>query len=425
MRAIVATFIKEFQILIRDKTGFAVLFVMPVMFVFIMTLVQHEAYKKLNDTGVPVLLVNRDVDTLGLTIEAEFNKMSICELTVDRGDKYKTMAEVQEAVLNEGYVMAVVIPAGATEVLRENVGQMIGVLLSDKNLKMDVLEQIGIEMVTDPVVSKSFVMAISSGLREFIASVKTKVLFGILASKMQETMGSQTKVDLPEDDFFVFHERSAAQSEDEGYQPNAVQHNVPAWAIFAMFFMVIPLSQSIIAERSEGLYVRTRTFPGSYLSILSGKLLLYFLVGVVQFGMILLIGIHLLPLLDLPVLHLGNHGVILWLLTAAVGLTAVGYGLMIGTLFDTAPQASIFGGISILLMSALGGIWIPVNILPPMMQTISSFFPLNWALTGYYELFIKGGGWASIQWQVVKLCAFFLFSLAMAYKLYQMKRKLV
>jgi ABC-2 type transport system permease protein len=133
------------------------------------------------------------------------------------------------------------------------------------------------------------------------------------------------------------------------------------------------------------------------------------------------LGVFLLPLVGLPVLNLGPHLLALSILTMVLAMAAVGYGLFIGTLFDTPQQSAVFGGISVLIMSALGGIWVPMNIMPDVMQTISSCSPLNWALRGYYELFIKGGDWGAIQGEVMKLLVFFFVCLAVSYKLFKHK----
>ena len=40
--------------------------------------------------------------------------------------------------------------------------------------------------------------------------------------------------------------------------PNSVQHNVPAWTLFAIFFIIVPLSINIVKEKSQGTFVRLR-----------------------------------------------------------------------------------------------------------------------------------------------------------------------
>ncbi len=421
MHRLFSTLIKEFKILLVDKTGITILFVMPVLLVFIMTLIQHEAYKSLTQSGIPVLLVNNDNDSLGLSIENGFRKFSICKLTVDHGKKYQNSTEIKKKIINGEYLVALVIPKNATNVLRENVGGMVNVFFDQKQISQKASGQVKIEIIIDPTATKSFVMAMASGLKEFIASIKTKVLFQLMGEKIAQLTDADKKTILPDKDFFVYDESYASRNTNKTYEPNAVQHNIPAWAIFSIFFIVLPLAGSIINERSEGLFIRMRTFPGSYLSILSGKLFVYFLVALIQFVMIILLGKYVMPLLGLPVLDIGTHWIALAALTVTLDLAAIGYGLLIGTLFNTPQQSAVFGGISILVLSALGGIWVPMNLMPQVMQTISSLSPLNWALVGYYELFIKGGDWYAIQFQVLKLGLFFIFSVTISYRMYKLK----
>ena len=424
MFRIVATFIKEIQLLAKDKTGITVLFVMPMILVVLMTLIQNEVYKSLNESGIPVLLVNHDNGQLGRAIEKGFKDNPICDLTVDHGEIYPTTESIKERVLHGEYLVALVIPDNATELLTSDVEGMLDVFINEDTASVeDIFEDIHFEIIVDPVARKSFVMAITSGLKEMVASVKTKVMFEIMAQKMTDLTGVSNQIQFPESDFFVFDELSAVSSKGKTYVPNAVQHNVPAWAIFSIFFIVLPLAGSIISERTTGIHIRMQTFPGSYVSILSGKIITYVLVAVIQFLIVLSLGVYILPMMGMPMLNVGEHWGALGILTLAVSVTAVGYGFLIGTLFDTPQQSAIFGGISVLIMSALGGIWVPINIMPETMQEIANISPLNWALKGYYELFIKGGGWPQIQIQVVKLIVFFVFSVLLSYYFYNLKRK--
>lgn len=426
MNRVIATCIKELKLLAHDRTGITVLFLMPMMLVVIMTLIQNEAYKSLNESGIPVLLVNYDLDSLGYAIERGFAENPMCDLTLDHGEQFASIDKVREKVLHGEYLIALIIPSGATERLRTELGQMMDSYLDgDSAISVEqAFSQVEFQIITDPLARESFVMAMSSGLKEVIASIKTKVFFQIVTSKINGVLGTSNEVKFPDDDFFVFEESSAAAGAAESYEPNAVQHNVPAWAIFSIFFIVLPLAGSMISERTTGVYVRMHTFPGSYIMILSGKIITYICVALLQFLIVLALGKFLLPLMGLPILHIGTHWGALAVLTLAVSVTAVGYGFLIGTVFDTPQQSAIFGGISVLIMSALGGIWVPLNIMPEHMQQIANISPLNWALKGYYELFIKSGGWAEIQWQVFKLTLFFVLSVSLSYYFHKIKRSL-
>ncbi len=72
--------------------------------------------------------------------------------------------------------------------------------------------------------------------------------------------------------------------------PNASQHNVPAWTIFAMFFIVISLGGSMVREKNSGSFIRLKTIPASYLYALFSKQLVYLMVTLLQAVVIFAIG---------------------------------------------------------------------------------------------------------------------------------------
>lgn len=416
-----ATFIKEYKLLSVDKTGITILFIMPVFLVFVMTLIQQQAYKSMSQSGVPVLLVNRDRDSLGTAVERGFSNFPVAQLTVDHGERFPNEDAIKKEIIKGKYTVALYIPANATKILEQNVEGIMSKMFNKDLAVAATSSKVEIGIIIDPTANKSMVIAVSGRLKQYLADVKTNVLFNIMGNKIAGMMHAEIKGGMPQEDIFSYKENYAFRDNRTSYEPDAVQHNIPAWAIFSIFFIVLPLGGGIINERSEGLFIRMRTLPGSYLSLQSGKLLAYFFIALIQFMLVILLGVYLLPLVGLPVLNIGPHLIPLVLLTMVLALAAVGYGLFIGTLFDTPQQSAVFGGISVLIMSALGGIWVPMNIMPEVMQKISSCSPLNWALRGYYELFIKGGDWHAIQGEVIKLLVFFFVCLAVSYRLFKHK----
>src|SRR5690606_15536902 len=72
---------------------------------------------------------------------------------------------------------------------------------------------------------------------------------------------------------------------------NSVQHNVPAWAIFGMFFIVVPLAGNMIREREDGSAVRIELIPHALRWVALGKILFYTLICTLQFWIMTAIGI--------------------------------------------------------------------------------------------------------------------------------------
>jgi ABC-2 type transport system permease protein len=162
--------------------------------------------------------------------------------------------------------------------------------------------------------------------------------------------------------------------------------------------------------------------PTPFLLLVNGKIIVYVLVCLIQFLLMLAVGQYLLPTMGLPALVLGNSMLGIFILTLATSFAATGFGVMVGTLASTEHQAAIMGSLSILLLSALGGIWVPSYVMPEVMRNISAFSPLNWSLEGFYKLFLRGGGVADILTDVLKLMAFFFATMAISYLANRKKR---
>jgi ABC-2 type transport system permease protein len=190
--------------------------------------------------------------------------------------------------------------------------------------------------------------------------------------------------------------------------PSTMQQNIPAWTIFGMFFIVVPLGGSLIRERQSGTLARLLAMPVSPFTILSGKIIAYVIICLIQFFLILVVGKTLLPLLGTPVLYMGQSIFGIILITLCSALAACGYGILIGTLARTYEQASMFGAVSVVIAAALGGIMVPIYVMPKLMQNISLFSPLSWGLTGYITLFVRGGGLLSVIREISLLLGFFI-----------------
>lgn len=183
--------------------------------------------------------------------------------------------------------------------------------------------------------------------------------------------------------------------------PTPLQQTVPAWTLFAMFFIALPLSNSFLFERKNGLLQRLRTYPIPVWALIGGKLLPYFMVNLIQAGSILVFGFWIAPILGLQALELGRHPWTLLPMFCCMALTATSYGVMISSLCRTYEQASAVGAFSVVIMAMLGGLMVPVFVMPEMMQTLAKISPLYWGLQGIHEVFLLEGQWQQ-AWPYMK-----------------------
>jgi ABC-2 type transport system permease protein len=181
-----------------------------------------------------------------------------------------------------------------------------------------------------------------------------------------------------------------------GLHINSVQHNVPAWAIFGMFFIVVPISGQIIKERENGSGLRIDLIPNVTQYVAIGKIFFYTLLCAFQFMIMLCIGLWAMPFIGLPALYTGAHAWLLAPVALCIGFVASTYGYFFGTLLKTANQSLAFGAVSVVMLSAIGGIWMPIEIMPQNMQHIARISPLHWSLDAVDQIILRDGNISSV-----------------------------
>ncbi|HNX07721.1 MAG TPA: ABC transporter permease, partial [Bacteroidales bacterium] len=203
---------------------------------------------------------------------------------------------------------------------------------------------------------------------------------------------------------------------------NSVQHNVPAWTMFAIFFIFLPLAGGIIKERDYGTFIRLRFMPGSFSTIIAGKIILYTVVGCIQFLMMLAVGRYLLPAIGLPALIIGKSYMAIAAVVLSASLAATGFGVLIGTFFSTHQQMVTFGSISVIILAAIGGIFVPIYIMSKTMAKVSKYSPLEWGMNAFNEIFLHNGSFLNVYMDALKLLLFSFTAFLLSFLYYKFKR---
>ncbi len=169
-------------------------------------------------------------------------------------------------------------------------------------------------------------------------------------------------------------------------------------AVFFLFFTVQFGVTSLLDERRNGTLWRLVAAPIQRGSILGGKLLTSFVLGLVSM-VVLAVTTSLLLGADWgdPV------GVALVLLAGV--LAAIGVMALIATIARTAEQAGYAQAIAALTLGLLGGAFFPVARVGGVIATLSLLTPHAWFLRGLGEL-SGGGGPAAVLPAVGAMLAF-------------------
>jgi len=212
----------------------------------------------------------------------------------------------------------------------------------------------------------------------------------------------------------LLQEETLYESAQLARRPTSVQQNVPAWLVFAMFFVALPLSTTWLQERTQGSLTKLRSIGLSPVVLLAGKLLPYLLVNMVQVVLMLVIGVWVVPTFGGDALTLGHSPLGLVIIALATGTASVSYGLLIANLVSTTEQATIATGATNLLLGALGGVMVPRSIMPEALQQISLLSPMSWGLEGFLDILLREGGVQTIAPKALMLVGFALISLTLA-----------
>lgn len=378
---------------------------MPLLLIITITLIQDSTFKNLEGSKIPIIFIDNDKSEISKNIKLELQRSKTFDLLTNYDEK-----SAQNAVFSGDYQMAIVIPENLTKDLNSNIDSKVQTIVSSfgletdsANTKIAETKAKDIHLYFDPATNAGFKNSVMNAINKMVFEIENKKIY----KAFQDQLG--TTEDLENKSLITFKEITPNKGKEE-LMPNSVQHNVPAWALFAIFFIVVPLSINLVKEKSQGTSVRVRVSPTPYYIHILGKTFTYLIICIIQFLLMVAVGVWLFPYMDLPQFDVTGKMFHLIIVTLFAGLAAIGFGVLLGTVADTQEQSAPFGATSVVVLAAVGGIWVPVFLMPEFMQKIAAFSPMNWGLNAYYDIILRNSGLGEIAKELIFL---FLFYIAM------------
>jgi ABC-2 type transport system permease protein len=386
---------KEFLLLSRDIHGLLLLFIMPVVFILIMSLAMQDDFSSRAGGKIEVLLSYAAADTATKRFVEIVGESAVFQLVDQSAESENTL----NTWLNQDqYKFLLKIDKQFTEQL----------LTESSNDSDDS----AVTVTVAPSTSRQMEMIFQSIVLEAVARVRLENMLNELQQAMPdvnvEKMADQVTTSK------ILSVQYSDKKRSSETPPSSVQQSVPAWLVFSLFFVVVPLSNTLINERQYGTLKRLRTINVNPLAIVVGKLTPYFLVNQLQVGLMLLVGVYLVPVLGGDSLTLGNSPLGLMLVGVGISCGSLGYAMLIAVIARTAEQATTLGGTGNIILAAIGGIMVPTFIMPEFMQSLSQLSPMSWGLQGFLDILLRGGGVEDVLKEVLTLVLFGAVCLAMA-----------
>jgi ABC-2 type transport system permease protein len=359
-----------------------------------------------------IIIQNNDKDEVGNTIVEELKKVQYFQLSELNETSYST---IEEPVANDEFKIGIKIPDSTTLKLKKIIRE-IRINSSGAKAKNIVdNDKLKIEIYFTPLITLSTKVMILSLLRE----CSTRIESNMIISRIRSSVPTLSHLTLPKDP--ITYSDTPLKLGQSKIIPNSTQHNVPALTLFAMYFIVMSLAGNMIREREDRSIIRLLYLPFSMNLYILSKFLLYFIVGLIQLSIILLMGIYILPLMGYPSLIIGDRFLSILIIGTICSMSAVSFGLLIGTITKTYQQATSLGAISVVILAAIGGVWVPVIAMPKFMQKISVISPLNWGVESFQKILVADMPLSKCSNELILMALFLLINLSLSIIYFQRK----
>lgn len=271
----------------------------------------------------------------------------------------------------------IVIPAGYGESLLNFEPVEIG-YYSQEISQTDVVLQ-ALQTATQPVNGEVIAARVSLGIANALDAVDDEAAYTAAAYEVARSQWSQSTV-------VVDYQTSSGSGEVAG---TGFNQSVPGMATMYVLITAFGGLIVLLQERKQWTLQRLVVLPVSRAQLLGGKILARFLLGLVTFGVLIIVGIF-------TDVSFGNDPLAVLLIVLSYTLCVTALSFAIAPLLRSEEQANSVTLLLSLSLAALGGAWWPLEIVPDFMRVIGHLSPVAWAMNGFSEILFYNGGVADV-----------------------------
>lgn len=184
--------------------------------------------------------------------------------------------------------------------------------------------------------------------------------------------------------------QSGETPEEEGIEENAFAHSSPSMLVQFSMGGLMGAATILVLERKSRSLQRLLTTAISRWGILLGHFLAMFVMILLQ--VVLLAGFGQL------FLHVGylRQPLAVAAVMLAISLWTAALGLLIGVVAKSDEQVIMLALITMLALSGVGGVWVPLEFSPESFQRVAHVVPTAWAMEGLKDVIVRGQGLAAV-----------------------------
>jgi ABC-2 type transport system permease protein len=204
---------------------------------------------------------------------------------------------------------------------------------------------------------------------------------------VREPMGVVGAIAIPIIVLLVLGRSFGARQPMTAEQRTVISVDAPVFAaVLIIFSAVLSLVTIISIYREGGILKRLRATPLSPVTILTAQVIVKLLLTLVTLVLMVGLGRRYYPVaLDVRLMSFA-----LALVISSISILSLGF--VIASLVPTARFAQPIGAVILYPMVAVSGLFVPLDVMPPALQTVARLVPLTYAVS------LMKGAWRGDAW---------------------------
>jgi len=363
MRRIAHVIVKEFRQVVRDKPMLAIIFLVPIVQLFLLAFAITTEVKhiKLQVVDLDRSSVSREV----VQTFAHTDRFNLVGYTTD-------LREIRQEMRSWQTQMALVIPPGFGGQLRRNLKPQLQVVID------------GVDGNTAGV-SMGYARGI---LTEFGVDYAKEHLGAVNLSAFQPAS---------------IQFRPATMEERMWYNPDLSTQQFMIPAIVVILLTILPMmlsAMSLVKEKEIGTLEQLMVTPLKRLELLVGKLIPFLILSYVELSIVMTVATLFFKI------PMNGSYVLLAFLALLYLFTTLGLGIFISTVGRSQQQAMFIAWFFMVFMIMLGGFFIPIENMPSAIQKLTYLNPMRYSIRIVRDIFQKGSSLRFLAKDVIPMGVF-------------------
>ena len=398
---------KDFSRVRRDKAALSLTFIVPLALIYVFGQIFGAGGNSSGPAGIPIAVVNAsDSPAATRLIDALKSEKAFKVLTSyvnpDKTERPLTEADLRPMMRDNAFRFAMVIPADL--VSDKTIGLHLKILSNPRNeIETQTVNGL-LQKTIFTNVPQLLGQSLQGRARELIGSSRLDGFNEAMAGNIARTFGGdpeQILAGIRAGDFgFGAADGGATAATGGGTtdffsrlvrieneqvigkevkSPMATR-SVGGWAMQFLLFALTASATALFHEKEHGLFQRLLSTPATRAHILWSKFLYGVILGLVQLVVLFVAGRFMYGI------DVEHHLGLLVLVCAFAAAACTAFGMLLAAVSPSPEAARGLGTLLILMMSAIGGAWFPVSIMPEFIQQLSKLTLVYWSLEGFQQV---------------------------------------